>query len=227
MRCGASSRSDTSGIGFDANAAKSSTLSSRRSRSRGPSLRGFGHGRREFGLSRAPASTRLPSGPGLAGCAMSHVFPSEDWAAAYKDAINDNPKYKEAGKEWTHGAVAMVVKADPTLGIDEDIGLWLDIDRGDCTDCQLMPRERGAERAVRHRRRLRPLEDGAQEGARSHQGHDAEQAQAHEGAHAHDREVREQLARARRDDRRRSTRSSATSEAPHFGIDRDQLHLER
>ena len=70
---------------------------------------------------------------------MSHIFPSEDWAAAYKKAINDNPKYKEAGKDWTHGAVAMVVKADPALGIAEDTALWLDIDRGVCKDCKLMP----------------------------------------------------------------------------------------
>ncbi|HEY2369502.1 MAG TPA: SCP2 sterol-binding domain-containing protein [Polyangiaceae bacterium] len=70
---------------------------------------------------------------------MSHVFPSEDWAAAYKQAINDNAKYKEAGKDWTHGAVAMVVKADPKLGIEEDMGLWLDIERGVCRDCKLMP----------------------------------------------------------------------------------------
>jgi len=70
---------------------------------------------------------------------MSHLFPSPEWASAYKDAINNNPKYKEAGKEWTHGAVAMVVKADPALGIPEDQALWLDIDRGECKDCRLMP----------------------------------------------------------------------------------------
>ena len=70
---------------------------------------------------------------------MSHVFPSDDWAAAYMKAINDNPKYKEAGKDWTHGAVAMVVKADASLGIPNDMGLWLDIDRGVCKSCKLMP----------------------------------------------------------------------------------------
>jgi putative sterol carrier protein len=70
---------------------------------------------------------------------MSHLFPSPEWATAYKNAINTNPKYKDAGKDWTHGAVAMVVKADPSLGIQEDMALWLDIDRGVCTDCRLMP----------------------------------------------------------------------------------------
>lgn len=69
---------------------------------------------------------------------MSHLFPSPEWATAYKEAINANPKYKEAGKDWTHGAVAMVVKADAKLGIEKDTGLWLDVDRGVCKDCKIV-----------------------------------------------------------------------------------------
>jgi putative sterol carrier protein len=72
---------------------------------------------------------------------MSYLFPSDEWAAAYKDAINANPKYKVAGKEWTHGAVAMVVKADPSIGIERDTGLWLDIDAGVCTECRIVTME--------------------------------------------------------------------------------------
>src|SRR5262249_49692319 len=34
---------------------------------------------------------------------MGHLFPSPEWAAAYKDAINQNEAYKTAGKDWTHG----------------------------------------------------------------------------------------------------------------------------
>ena len=69
---------------------------------------------------------------------MSHLFPSPEWAAAYKDAINANPKYKDAGKDWTHGVVAMVVKADSKLGIEKDTGLWLDVDRGHCKECKIV-----------------------------------------------------------------------------------------
>jgi putative sterol carrier protein len=69
----------------------------------------------------------------------AHDFPSQAWADAYMVAINTNPKYKDVGKEWTHGAVAMVVTADEKLGISEDTGLWLDIDRGVCTACKLLP----------------------------------------------------------------------------------------
>ena len=70
---------------------------------------------------------------------MAHEFPSQEWATAYRDAINSNPAYKTAGKDWTHGVVAMVVKADPALRIPDDTALWLDVDRGLCKDCRLMP----------------------------------------------------------------------------------------
>jgi putative sterol carrier protein len=70
---------------------------------------------------------------------MSFLFPSPEWAAAYKDALNASAAYAEAGKEWTHGVVAMVVKADPSLGIDQDLALWLDVHGGKCRDAKLIP----------------------------------------------------------------------------------------
>jgi putative sterol carrier protein len=70
---------------------------------------------------------------------MSFVFPSPEWAAAYKDALNASAAYAEAGKDWTHGVVAMVVKADLALGIPEDTALWLDVHGGKCRDIKLIP----------------------------------------------------------------------------------------
>jgi putative sterol carrier protein len=70
---------------------------------------------------------------------MAFDFPSNEWANAYKDALNGSAAYKAAGKDWTHGVVAMVVKADPGLGIPEDTALWLDVHQGGCRDCKLMP----------------------------------------------------------------------------------------
>jgi len=69
---------------------------------------------------------------------MALDFPSTEWVAAYKDAINANEAYKTAGKDWTHGVVAMIVKADPNLRIAEDTGLWLDVHQGACRDCKLV-----------------------------------------------------------------------------------------
>jgi putative sterol carrier protein len=69
---------------------------------------------------------------------MAFDFPSPEWAAAYEDAINSNAAYKAAGKDWTHGVVAMVVKADSALRIAEDTALWLDVHEGTCRKCKLV-----------------------------------------------------------------------------------------
>jgi putative sterol carrier protein len=68
-------------------------------------------------------------------------FPSAEWCAAYKDAINANPGYRAAGKDWTHGAVAMVVMAEPSIGIAEDLAMWLDMHQGECRACRLVSRQ--------------------------------------------------------------------------------------
>jgi putative sterol carrier protein len=67
-------------------------------------------------------------------------FPSAEWCAAYKDAINANAAYRAAGKDWTHGPVSMVVTADPAIGLPEDTAMWLDVHQGTCRDCRLVPR---------------------------------------------------------------------------------------
>ncbi len=74
-------------------------------------------------------------------------FPSVEWVSAYKDAINANTDYAKAGKDWTHGVVAMVVKAEPSLGIPEDLAMWLDVHEGRCRDCVLMPARDAEEKA--------------------------------------------------------------------------------
>ena len=70
---------------------------------------------------------------------MAFTFPSDEWAEAYKKAINENKTYREVGRDWTFGVVAMVVKADPALGIEEDTAMWLDIERGACRECKILP----------------------------------------------------------------------------------------
>ena len=78
---------------------------------------------------------------------MALDFPSTEWAQAYKDAINANAEYKKAGKDWTHGVVAMVVRAEPSLGIPEDLAMWLDVHGGECRECRLMPARDAEEKA--------------------------------------------------------------------------------
>ena len=63
---------------------------------------------------------------------MAHRFPSEEWTSAYADAVNANEAYRTAGKDWKHGTVAMVVKADASIGIDDDTAMILDVEGGRC-----------------------------------------------------------------------------------------------
>jgi putative sterol carrier protein len=74
---------------------------------------------------------------------MPLLFPSPEWIAAYKDAINSNPAYKTAGADWTHGVVALVAKALPPA-VPNDVGIWLDLDRGVCRDAKLVTVEEAA-----------------------------------------------------------------------------------
>jgi putative sterol carrier protein len=68
-------------------------------------------------------------------------FPSAEWCAAYGEAINANLDYRAAGREWTHGPVAMVVTADPSIGLHDDQAMWLDLHQGECRSCRLVSRE--------------------------------------------------------------------------------------
>ena len=72
---------------------------------------------------------------------MSHLFPSDAWASAYQTAVNQNPQYKSAGKDWTHGKVALVVKADPSIQLDKDMSILLDVNAGACNAATYMPAE--------------------------------------------------------------------------------------
>jgi putative sterol carrier protein len=74
---------------------------------------------------------------------MSIPFPSEEWIKAYKDAINSNPAYKTAGADWTHGVVALVAKAKPPA-LPQDVGIWLDLEKGVCRDAKLVTVEEAA-----------------------------------------------------------------------------------
>lgn len=69
---------------------------------------------------------------------MGYLFPSPEWVSAYKDAINASEGYRKAGRDWTHGVVAMVVKADEALGIANDMAMMLDVHEGQCRAATLV-----------------------------------------------------------------------------------------
>ncbi len=72
---------------------------------------------------------------------MGIKFPSAEWTGAFKDAINANAGYAKAGKDWTHGKVAYVVKARPALGIERDTAMVLDLHAGVCREASMVDGE--------------------------------------------------------------------------------------
>ena len=68
------------------------------------------------------------------------LFPSAEWVNDYKNILNASAQYKQAGAGWTHGPIALVTRADPGIGIPEDVGIWLDLHQGTCRDARMVNR---------------------------------------------------------------------------------------
>ncbi len=77
---------------------------------------------------------------------MAFTFPSPEWAAEFKKQVQGSAAYRQAAATWTFGPVALLVKAEPAIGLAEDLGMWLEIDRGSCNEVRVVPRAE-AERA--------------------------------------------------------------------------------
>lgn len=69
---------------------------------------------------------------------MAYKFPSPEWIAELKNQIGASAGYKQAGATWTQGPVALVVRADATIGLTEDQGLWLDLHQGVCREAKVV-----------------------------------------------------------------------------------------
>ena len=71
---------------------------------------------------------------------MAFTFPSPEWAAEFKKQVQQSAAYKQAAATWTFGPVALLTKADAAIGLAEDVGMWLDIERGNCSDVRVVPK---------------------------------------------------------------------------------------
>lgn len=70
------------------------------------------------------------------------VFPSDEWVAAFVEAINGSYEYREAAAEW-EGDVAFVFEAEPDKNHPEDVWGWLDLWHGECRAGRLVEPEEG------------------------------------------------------------------------------------
>lgn len=68
------------------------------------------------------------------------------WADAYKQALNANEDYAEAGETW-EGPIALKLRAAPDHGIPEDRAVLLDLWHGECRQATAMGAEEATEAA--------------------------------------------------------------------------------
>ena len=68
---------------------------------------------------------------------MAFLFPSDEWVAAYWDAIKASD-YGVTGITWTSGVIALICKAYPEAGLETDLGIWLDLEKGVCRDAKVV-----------------------------------------------------------------------------------------
>ena len=76
-----------------------------------------------------------------AGSWQLHRFPSAEWTQALKVALNTDREYREVGKPWTFGPVAMIVRADSSYGLEQDAGMVLDEHQGECRGARFVEGE--------------------------------------------------------------------------------------
>ncbi len=58
---------------------------------------------------------------------------TQEWMDTYKAAIVSDPDYKQIAKDW-EGSVSLIVNADPSKGVPEQVYLFLDFWHGDVGD---------------------------------------------------------------------------------------------
>lgn len=63
-------------------------------------------------------------------------FPSEEWANAFRAALNANPRYGEAAKQWEGDILLRVL---PGPGGTATPGVQLALAHGECTEARYLP----------------------------------------------------------------------------------------
>lgn len=56
---------------------------------------------------------------------------TQEWADAFREAINASPEYRESGKGWVW-PLALALEATPELGYAESTAILLDLSEGHC-----------------------------------------------------------------------------------------------
>jgi diacylglycerol O-acyltransferase len=73
---------------------------------------------------------------------------SEEWAQAYRAAINANPAYRNVSKGWVAGALAFVMDAAPQQGFPRACAVIMELHRGECRAARSLTPEDAKQQAA-------------------------------------------------------------------------------
>ncbi len=66
---------------------------------------------------------------------MSYLFPSPEWVAAFKDALNASEAYKVSAEKW-EGDFYFIISAGK--GLPEPVTFYLDLYHGECREAYIV-----------------------------------------------------------------------------------------
>lgn len=66
---------------------------------------------------------------------MSYLFPSVEWVAAFKDAVNANEAYQKSAAKWEGDFIFTI---EPKGTLTEPVRFYLDLWHGQCRDAFLI-----------------------------------------------------------------------------------------
>ncbi len=62
---------------------------------------------------------------------MAYEWFTDEWARAYAEEINASARYRDSAKRWEWPLV-LTAEADPSLGLESDRSIYLDLWHGEC-----------------------------------------------------------------------------------------------
>jgi putative sterol carrier protein len=65
-------------------------------------------------------------------------FATVEWVDALRAQIDASATYRKAAASWTHGPLAFLVRAAPSLGVPKPIAMWMDLDSGRCRQARIV-----------------------------------------------------------------------------------------
>jgi putative sterol carrier protein len=74
--------------------------------------------------------------------APPYVVGTPEWVSGFEKAVQNDAAYKQIAKDWVY-SVVMHLLADPQIGFNEDIYIFMDLMHGDCRSMRLVPAAAG------------------------------------------------------------------------------------